>query len=306
MTLQALRCFAAVGKTLSFAEASKQLYISQPAVTHQIKQLENELGVRLFDRTQHSVRLTPAGELFYGEVPELLRRLDLAVEQVRREPCFTETLTVGCESTIRMELLPQIYREFQLACPTVRINTVEITSYNERELEKTGRLDVMFTSKYSVRCPPEIRYRALYRGQFCCVLPKEHPLAGREELSPRDLNGQTLIFLDSSVCPPFMDQIQNALRTACRDIHIYLSSSSIYTGAMIRGGLGIAVMPSFVFPREEQLCAVPFDMGVGVEYGIAHHSYDTSDKVRKFVRIARRLYAERGADTFLAESNGVR
>lgn len=295
MTLQALRCFAAVAKYLNYAEAAKQLYVSQPAVTHQIKQLEAELGVRLFDRTQRTVRLTSAGALFYTQVPDILRRLDLAVEHVQRSPRFTDTLIVGCESTIRLELLPQIYAEFQRACPTVCVNTVEISGTNQRDLFQSGQLDTAFSSEYALGCPPGIRYTSLFQGRFCCVVPAGHRLALLEEVLPRDLAGETLIFLDPACCPPTMERVQDTLRRECPGISTYLSSSAIYTGAMIQGGLGIAVMPDFVCPREPQLTAVPFRTKTVVEYGIAWHSYDTSEKVRQFVRIARRLYRESSA-----------
>ncbi len=294
MTLQALRCFAAVAKYLSYAEASKQLYVSQPAVSHQIKQLETELGVRLFDRTQRTVRLTSAGALFYTQVPDILNRLDLAVEHVQRNPRFTDTLTIGCESTIRLELLPRIYQEFQRVCPSVCINTVETSGIDQRRQPLSDRLDVVFSSEYATACPPGIRYVPLLQGSFRCVLPVWHRLAKREELSAQDLLGETLIFLEPSHCPPTMERVQDDLRRECRDINTYLSSSAIYTGAMIQGGLGIAVMPSFVCPEDPQLSAIPFRTKAAVEYGIAWHSYDTSEKVRQFVRIARQLYDKEG------------
>lgn len=298
MTLQALRCFAAVAKYLNYAEAAKQLYVSQPAVTHQIKQLETELGVRLFDRTQRTVRLTSAGALFYTQVPDILNRLDLAVEHVQRNSQFTDVLTIGCESTIRLEVLPQIYAEFQQTCPTVCIRTVEISGVDQREPLQSGRLDAAFSSGYAEGCPPGIRYASLFQGRFCCVVPAGHRLAGQEEVLPRDLAGETLIFLDPACCPPTMERVQAALRRECPGISTYLSSSAIYTGAMIRGGLGIAVMPDFVCPKEPGLTNLPFRTKAAVEYGIAWHSYDTSEKVRQFVRIARRLYREApaGAD----------
>lgn len=299
MTLQSLRCFAAVAKNLSFAEAAKQLYISQPAVTHQIKQLENDLGIRLFDRGQRLVRLTPAGTMFYAEVREILQRLDSAVEQVRRDPQFTENLTIGCRTSLRSELLPQIYREFQKTCPNVRVNVMEILSLNQQELFQNNGLDLVFSYEYTNHCPPGVSFTKLYKGHFCCVLPQTHPLAQKSEITAADLTGETLIFLAPEKCSSVMEQLQSFLRRECRDIHIYLSSSAIHSTPMICGGLGIAVMPNFICPTEPDLAAIPFRTDVKIEYGIAWHSYDTSEKVKQFIRIAKRLYAEKYGNEIL-------
>ena len=83
MTFTQLRCFTEVARQLNFARAAETLYISQPAVSRQIHALENELGVRLFDRTRHVVALTSAGESFYHDTVDMLDRLTLAVQRRR-------------------------------------------------------------------------------------------------------------------------------------------------------------------------------------------------------------------------------
>ena len=290
MTLQGLRCFAAVAKHSSYAEAAKQLYVSQPAVTRQIQQLEQELNVRLLNRNRSLVRLTPAGALFYSDVVRILEQLDVAVNQIQSNTRFTEMLSIGCESTIQLWHLPNIYREFQRCCPDVCINNSEIPATERKKLLRAGQLDIAFFSKAGIEGLPGIDYTTLFQGHFCCVLPENHRLAGKTELGHEDLAGETLIFIDALHRPPEMEPIQEELRRKCKNIRLYLSSSSIATVAMIQGGLGMAIMPNFVYPDAEGLITIPYRTSQQIEYGLAWHSNDISPKVKHFVRIARQAY----------------
>lgn len=290
MTLQALKCFAAVAKTSSYASAARQLYISQPAVTHQIQQLERELGVRLLDRTKRLVRLTPAGAVFYSDVAHILEQLEVAVSHARGGEQFTELLFISCESMVQLWHLPEIYREFHLCCPNVCIHNEEVSGAEWKAHLAQGRMDIAFLSKPGSEGMAGIEYATLFQGHFCCVLPEGHALAERERILPEDLSGETLIFLDTMHCPPEKERVQEELRARCRDIRLNLSSSSLATAAMIRGGLGIAIMSNFVCPKEPGIVTVPYATQEQVEYGIAWHTGDESRKVKQFVRIARRLY----------------
>lgn len=299
MTLQSLRCFAAVAKHSSYAAAAKQLYISQPAVTHQIQQLERELNIRLLDRNRSQVRLTPAGAIFYSDVVRILEQLDISVNQIQNSAQFTEMLSIGYETTIQLKHLPRIYREFQDYCPDVCISNSEIPATERKKLFQSRQLDIAFFSKAGIEGMTGIQYATLFRGYFCCVLPEHHPLAGREQLLPEDLTGETLIFIDAFHCPPEMEPIQDELRRKCRNIRLYLSSSSIATVAMIQGGLGIAVMPNYVCPDTNGLVMIPYCTPQQVEYGLAWHKGDVSSKVKQFVRIARQAY---GGDSLNGDS----
>lgn len=291
MTLQGLRCFAAVAKYSSYAEAAKQLYVSQPAVTHQIQRLEQELNVRLLDRSRTLVRLTPAGAVFYGDVAWILERLDMAVDCIQTGRHFTDVLCVGCERTIQLWHLPHIYREFQQMCPDVCINNSEFPATERKQLLRSGQLDVAFFSRAGIENTPGMEYATLFQGHFCCVLPKGHRLESRDSIQPENLAGETLIFLDTLHCPPEMEEVQEELRRKCRDIRLSLSSSSIATGAMIQGGLGIAVMPNYVCPSLPDLVTVPYCTSCKTEFGLAWRRGDVSAKVKHFVRIALQAYS---------------
>ncbi|MCD7867202.1 MAG: LysR family transcriptional regulator [Clostridiales bacterium] len=292
MTIQMLRCFAAVAKYLSFSKAAGELCITQPAVTHQIQMLEDELGVRLLDRTRRSVELTPSGISFYGDAADILERIDLAVEHVHDADSYKDTLHVGCQTTIQMERLPQIYEKYSECCPDIYINTIEISVDNKGRLTQSREFDAAFLTKDCADTLKDFRYYPLFYGKFCCIVPVSHRLASCDEVSVEDLAGEVLISLDTLLCPPEMGQVQMELRKNCVNAEFYRSTSSFYTLLMIRGNLGVAVMPDFVCPPSPDIVAVPFKTEVKPEFGIVVRAKNNLEKIRQFVTIAQEVYAE--------------
>lgn len=291
MTLQQLRCFVAVARTMSFAQAAKTLYISQPAVSHHVRTLENELGVALVERSLHHVALTPAGERFYLQTTNILANLDAAVTQLCGHDSMTEILHIGFESTIQIPRLRDILRAYRKACPDVGICSIELTSGNYRQFFRDGRVDVMFVSDVSASLP-DAAFVPLHEGFFCCVMQPEHPLAARERVQLAELKDETFILLDDPNCPGKMDALQQEIRIRCLGATLCYSTSSLYSIPMIEAGLGVAVMPSYVVPESGNVVKVPLDTGEKITYGIAWHRSDTSEKVRKFVQAARSQYLQ--------------
>lgn len=291
MTLQMMRCFCAVADTLSFSKAAEQLCITQPAVSHQVQELEKELDVRLLDRSLRSVSLTPAGISFYGDAKDILERTALAVENVRQSAHFEETIHVGCQSTLQLRLLPKIYKAYSAMDPDVYINTKEL-SVTRQGIAVEGHLDIAFLTGDCAAIPKNLTYTPLYKGHFCCVMPCGHRLCNKEIIGFDDLAHETLVLLDTALCPPDMEQVQTEIRKNCTQSRFYRSTSSLYTSLMIEGGLGIAVMPDFVCPDSAGIASVPFETEHTPEYGIAVRKGRQPKRIQQFVQAACAEYAE--------------
>lgn len=290
MTFQQLRCFVAVAQHLNFRQASAQLYLSQPAVTHQIQTLEAELGVALFRRAQRHISLTDAGRSLYSDAVDILDRVEMARQRAQQAAWAGPTLHVGCESSIQIFRLPQIYQQYRQLCPDTFISNTEVAHNERRTLLINGQLDVAFMAQTNLPIPSGLSYATLFKGYFCCIVPAGHRLAQRSSVGIQDLEGEVLILIDTAHCPPEMDDIQKQLRRECRRVTLHFSGSSLYTIPMIEGGLGIAVMPNFVCPASDLIRLVPFETDVPIEYGIAWHTSDHSDKTRRFVQAACAAY----------------
>ena len=291
MTIPQLRCFIEVARQLNFARAAETLYISQPAVSHQIRALENELGVRLFDRTRHVVTLTSAGEAFYHDTVDLMDRLTLAIQRAQNtQAMFSEELRVGYSGSMQLEKLPQIYRQYQKLCPQVHIlNEARSDLQWARSPEKSA-LDIIFDSRDDLPADSPLEYRSLYHGQMVCVMYKEHRLAKCRTVTLEMLNGEVLILLDMAHISARMSTVQQLIRQKCPQAVYYFSSSAEHSLPMIQGHVGLAVMPDFVYVPLPGLVAVPVAPTLDTEYGIAWRTGCESRKVREFVKTACAVY----------------
>lgn len=291
MTFTQLRCFIEVARQLNFARAAEMLYISQPAVSHQIRALENELGVRLFDRTRHVVALTSAGEAFYHDTVDLMDRLTLAVQRAQNtQSMFSEELRVGYSGSMQIKKLPQIYRQYQKLCPRVHILNEALPAPQWYRAFDKGTLDIVFGSRNDFASDSPLEYHSLYHGQMVCVMYQEHPLAKHKTVTLEQLNGEVLILLDMANISARMTTVQDLIRQKCPQAVYYFSRSAEHSLPMIQGHVGLAVMPDFVYVPLPGLVAVPVVPLLTAEYGIAWRSGCTDRKVREFVKTACAAY----------------
>ncbi len=134
MELRHLRYFVTLAEELHFGRAAKRLHIAQPPLSQQIRQLEGELGFELFYRTKRNVQLTEAGQVFLGEVQQIMRQLQQAI-QVGRQTSRGEVgqLVVGFVSSAAYNILPTILRTFRSCVPGVSIELHELTTDQQLE-----------------------------------------------------------------------------------------------------------------------------------------------------------------------------
>jgi DNA-binding transcriptional LysR family regulator len=184
--LARLRYFVAVAEELHFGRAAERLFIAQPALSQQIRKLEEELGVALFERDRRHVGLTPAGEALLPEAHAAVEQVDRALAVGRRyRSGRIGRLDIGCTPGAVGGLMGQIVRAFQGAHRDVKL---ELHHYSFSDVSaglRNGEVDAAF-----VRLPlsvPDLRYRILVVEPRVVALPPEHPLATRTELALAEL-----------------------------------------------------------------------------------------------------------------------
>ncbi len=291
MTLQMLRCFVAVADTHSFAQAASQLYLSQPAVTHELQALETEMGVFLFDRTKRPAQLTSAGISLYNDAKDILYRVSLSEDHLQDFSAFSDTLYIGCQSTIQLSFLPDIFQNYYAQFPDIYLNTIELTDVQQTNI-LSEPLDIAFLTKDFARQQKDVRYVNLYKGCFDCILPEDHPLTYKNIISLKDLKRESLIMLDNMHCPPQISRIQGQLRRNCPNGKFYLCSSSLYGVYMVAAGIGIAIMPDFICPPIPGIKLIPFDTTEIPEYGIVTSRIHSTSKTETFVKITKKVYKD--------------
>jgi len=193
MELRQLRTFVAVAEELHFHRAAQRLFIAQPSVSQQIRTLESELGVRLFDRDRRSVSLTVAGDALLGEARELIARADHAAAVVRAAGAGERgMLRLSLTRSLTGGMAGEIVKAFRERYPDVELDvTVGNTMIHVQQLH-SGDIDVGF-----VRPPlldPELEELWLGREPMVCVLPKGHRLTKRSSIRREDLEGEPLVW----------------------------------------------------------------------------------------------------------------
>lgn len=190
--LKALRYFVAVAEEASFTAAARRVHVAQQVISAQVRQLEEEVGVRLLDRTSRGAALTPAGSAFLDTARETLASLDRAVAAARNAArAVSGELTVGLSVAAGGELPTALLAAFGEAEPqvTVRLRTFELDQPAAGLLDRSA--DVSF-----VRPPvaaPGITLRPLAEEGRVFVLPSGHPMAGRASLTMAEVAGQPWI-----------------------------------------------------------------------------------------------------------------
>ena len=209
--LRHLRYFAAVAAHGSFNRAAGSLHLTQPALSRQVKDLEDELGVRLFERGKNAVTLTDAGEIFYEEARDLLARADRAVQRVRGE-CRNEALRVGYAPSMVAGIMPGALEKFQAAVPRVRIELADLSSREMNEMAREGRLDLLITPEPAAADVPGFQWTELRRLLPVLVMPETHPLAKLKKIAPARLHDLPLIGLARENYPDYVRAVRGMLK----------------------------------------------------------------------------------------------
>ncbi|QYJ03064.1 LysR family transcriptional regulator [Nocardioides panacisoli] len=243
MELRHLRYFRAVAEEKHFGRAAERLHMAQPPLSQQIRQLEDELGVRLLDRTTRRVELTAAGRAYLDRVRVVLGEVEAAGDEARRIASGVEgRLVIGCVGSATYSLLPALVvalrREFPLLDVAVRGEMLVPDQVAEL---MAHRLDVAL-----LRPPVEelgVRLTTLRRDGLIVLLPDTHPLASRRRLRVEDLRGQDMVVHASR-----RSVMHGAVVSLCREAgfephvrHEVEETSTLVT--FVAAGLGIAVVP---------------------------------------------------------------
>ncbi|CAE6752932.1 MAG: transcriptional regulator CynR [Nitrospira sp.] len=199
MEFRHLRYFLAVADALHFTKAAEGLPVSQPALSAQIKQLEQEVGVPLFDRVGRSVQLTRAGAIFREHARRALREMELAQVAIAEEEGLQRgTLTVGVVQTVNAYLVPEIVSRFSTLHPRVLLKFDELSGPDIEDRIKHGTVDlgIGFVPAGSDR----IESQPLFEEDFVLIASSRHRLASRRRLPLAVLADEPLVLLPNLYC----------------------------------------------------------------------------------------------------------
>ncbi|MDX2079984.1 MAG: LysR family transcriptional regulator [Terrimicrobiaceae bacterium] len=211
MELRHLRYFIAVASHGSFNRAAESLHLTQPPLSRQVKDLEEELGVTLLVRGSNSVRLTEAGDLFYEEAREVLARADDAMARMRGGT-GKEFLRVGYTPSMTAGIIASVLGKFQTVAPRVRIELADPSSREINERAGKGLLDLLISPSVAVSKIPGFQWIELCRMRPVLVLPARHPLAKLVRIPLARVRRLPLVGLGKKNYPEYAPAVRELLK----------------------------------------------------------------------------------------------
>jgi DNA-binding transcriptional LysR family regulator len=280
MDLYQIRYFLAIAQTGSFTKAAERLFVSQPSLSAGIKKLEQELGVKLFERGGRRAIPTPAGKFFLEKATNILNEYQVTLRELK-EFQHRPTIRLGVLPAMQIASLAGLIRDFQTQHPNIPIELLDGTIEELHEWMEEGEIDLAMTvldtrqdSKTSL---------ALFHQRRLLAVPENHPFARRKTVRLEELDEQ-----------PYIDRVHCELCKETRqmfeskNIHpriVYRANREEWTLALVAAGLGLAIMPEW--SNASDVVYIPIvDLSLQRTVGLVWRARHESEAIHLFCTFA--------------------
>ncbi|MFU9137825.1 LysR family transcriptional regulator [Erwinia tasmaniensis] len=245
-TLRQLRVFVAVAQQGSFSQAGQQIGLSQSAVSHSIKELEGEMGIRLLDRTTREVMLTEAGEQLASRLERLLEELNTTLLDVRSYgQQRSGTVRVAASQTISAHLMPQCLAASQQNYPDIRIMLRDRPQ--QWVLQSVRNAEVDFGIVIGPLTVEDFTCEPILDEPFLLLCRQDDPLAAEQIISWKMLNDRALVLQDyTSGSRVLIDEALRAQQVRAEIVQEIGHPATLYP--MVEAGIGISILPALALP----------------------------------------------------------
>ena len=248
MELRHLRYFITVAEELNFSKAALKLYTAQPSLSQQIKDLEEDVGVKLLNRTKRKVELTEEGAVFLEQARLTLAQADKAVAMARQvSQAKQQMLRIGFVPVAEMKIFPYILPNLRVQNPDLKIELLSLNNNEQMRLLKKGDLDLTFT-RHNFNSD-EIESQFVIREPLIFLLPKDHPLAKYERIPVKALNGIDFIIPSAEQSLTLNQAILDFAKANGIELNIVQKADNILFNINSIGmGLGCTILPGYIAP----------------------------------------------------------
>lgn len=246
MELRHLKYFMAVADELHFKKAAQKLYIAQPPLSRQIKNLEDELGVELLKRNKKKVELTQYGIYLKGEAVKIFQQVEAIKNHLELLKKGTVgQIKIGYVGTVMHSLLPEVLKAIKKKFPEINTRLFELNNQEQVAALRSGEIDIGF-----IRMPMNIfdlEEKQIFKETFSLIIPKDHPAAGKSAFPISELKDEPFVVFSRDCAPEMFDTIIGICKKegfAPRIVHESSQINSILR--LVESGLGYSIVPSGV------------------------------------------------------------
>lgn len=292
MELRHLRYFITVAEELNFSKAALKLYTAQPSLSQQIKDLEEDVGVRLLNRTKRKVELTEEGAVFLEQARLTLAQADKAVAMARQvSKSKQQLLRIGFVPVAEMKIFPYVLPNLRVQNPDLKIELMSLNNNDQMRRLKKGELDISFTRNNFQS--DEIESKFVLREPLIFILPKEHPLAKYERIPVRALDGVDFIIPAEEESKTLHDTILNFAAEHLIQLNIVQKADNILFNINSIGmGLGCTILPAYIAPLIMQNTVIrPLDIELpSLDLFVSYRKNSNAATVDKFIELLSKVF----------------
>lgn len=292
MELRHLSYFITVAEELNFSKAALRLYTAQPSLSQQIKDLEDDVGVRLLNRTKRKVELTEEGAVFLEQARLTLAQADKAVAMARQvSQAKQQLLRIGFVPVAEMKIFPYVLPNLRVQNPDLKIDLLSLNNVDQIRGIKKGELDISFTCDNFQS--DEIESKFVLREPLIFILPKEHPLAKYERIPVQALDGIDFIIPSDEQSKMLHDAILNFAKDHGIEFNIVQKADNILFNINSIGiGLGCTILPGYIAPLTMNNTVIrPLDVELpSLDLFVSYRKNSNSTAVQKFMDLLSKVF----------------
>ncbi len=283
-----------LSKMKNFNRAAENLYISQPALTYQIKTVEDEIGFRIFERSGRGVTLTPAGIQFVMVIENVLEELNEAIRQGKNNhQSFHKEVSISLPYRSVLYYLPEAVRKFHMLNPSIPVTPHFHLMLKEQAYTKLD-WDITVSVREIARHMNNVQEVHLFDSRIYCIMPYDDILAKKERITAEDIRNRAMITINAR----FPGVMQHVARQVIQKYHNanYLAVDSHSMFHAVAAGTGVALVPGVLNEHTDEFAWVPFDTDETIGCELLLHSGESREEVLDFIGILMEVYREHKDD----------
>ncbi|MGI6462925.1 MAG: LysR family transcriptional regulator [Candidatus Scatomorpha sp.] len=288
MDLFRMKCFVAVSRHLSLSKAAKEMFITQPSMTQQMKNLEDELGVTLFIRGRKGILLTEAGKFVAKKFVDIISKYDNMFSELKvMQNSRYGKIRVGFHGSPNWLNFSDFLKVFRKDNPNIEVELVVDTWNSLKERLLSLELDVAFIEATELQGYPDIVSTIVFYDHLSVMMPKTHPLASKELLRPEELKDESIVVPAYITSPAFIDKAARGLKKygLVDDDHLQGNHYDALS-VLVASGYGVSILPDCLCSTSQRVNVVPLDVDVSVEISLAWHREKQNTVTKKFTDFA--------------------